>query len=466
MFAKGSLSINKRFYLILLVGLLLRAFDVVNAVIIERDGITYALMGENFTRGAFKEALSGVFPPFYPLMIGFFHFLVPDIELAGRLVSLVFGVLLIYMCFLFFKRFLDEKKALIGALFVAIHPYLVKYSAQVLSESLAIFLFTVTIYLFYKGWLDSDVKAIGLSGFFLALTYLTRPEYVVFYIPLALILLKEKRFRHTMALVLSFLVLAFLYVLYMRFETGAWILTKKALLNPFVSLPVFFTNVPDVAGHLLEVLFPPFVILLFLGFKRMNASYRNLALFLVFFHVFSLAWICHSTKRYSVEFVGALLPFAVVGLDVVRGWCERFRCRKILYFTAWALIIGSSLSQGLTVLHRDKALHKEAGLFMRSFDKGSTIASTRPYMSFYSRGKWVYISVDSPDVSSPPDLLCSATRKGAAYFVFDETMQQNSPMLGAYLSRLSMVKEIRQGNDFVVIYRLRGNDCVPERDIK
>lgn len=466
MFANRSLSVNKRLYLILLVGLLLRVFDMVNAVIIERDGIAYARMGENFARGAFREALSSVFSPFYPLVIALFHLLIPDIELAGRIVSLVFGVLLIYVCFLFLKRLLDDKKALVGAFFVAIHPYLVRYSAQVLSESLATFLFAATIYLFYKGWLERDVKAIGLSGFFLALTYLTRPEYLIFYVPLVLILVQQKRFRHIVPLVLSFVVFAFLYALYMRVETGMWMLTKKALLNPFVSLPVFFGNVPIVVVHLLEAFFPPFVILLFLGFKKMNASYRNLALSVVVFHVVSLAYISHSTKRYSVEFVPVLMPFAVQGLDVVREYCKKFRFRKTLYYAVWVLVIASSLFHGLAIMHRGKALHKEAGLFMRSFDKGSTIASTRPYVSFYAGGKWVHISVDSPDVSSPRDLLCSAMRKGAMYFVFDETMQQNSPVLGAYLSKLSMIKEIRQGNDFVAIYGLKGDDCVLERDIK
>lgn len=459
-------SINKRLCLILLLGVVLRVFDLVNAAIIERDGIAYARMAEDFGRGYFKEAMSSVFPPGYPLVIAFFHLLIPDVELAGRIVSLVFGILLVYICFLFLRSLIDEKKALVGAFFVAIHPYLVRYSAQVLSESLATFLFVAAVYFFYRGWLEKDVKAIGLSGFLFAVTYLTRPEYLIYYVSLTLILVKEKRFRHIVPLLLSFVVLAFLYGLYLRIDTGMWIVSRKALLNPFVSFPAFLGNLPVVTVHLLEALFPPFVLLLFLGFMRMNRMYRQLLISLVIVHVLSLAYISHSTKRYSVEFVPLLLPCAVHGLDVVREYCEKLRPRRMLHYTIWLIVIGSSLFHGLTILHSDKVLHKEAGLFIRTYDKGSTIASTRPYVSFYGGGKWVYISVDSPDFSSPPDLLCNATRKGAAYFVFDETMQQNSPMLGAYLSRLSMVKEIRQGNDFIAIYGLKGNECVRERDIK
>lgn len=453
MFCRNT-SVSLRLSVIVLLGFLLRIFDLINASVIEMDGIAYARMGENFAKGAFKEALSSVFSPCYPIVIGFFHLFIPDIELAGRLVSLIFGILLIYVCFLFFKQLLDERKALTGAFFVAIHPYFVRYSAQVLSESLAIFLFTVTVYLFYKGWLKNNVKAIGLSGFFLALTYLTRPEYVIFYVPFGLILLKEKRFRHIAPLILPFVVLAFLYMLHMRIETGMWILTKKALLNPFVSLPVFFKNVPVVTVHLLEALFPPFVVLLFLGFKGINASYRNLSILLIFFHVFSLAFICHSTKRYSVEFVPLLLPFAVQGLDVVRGYCGRFRSRKILYRAAWILVIGFSLFQGLTVLHRDKTLHKEAGLFIRNLDKGTTIASARPWVAFYAEGAWVQVLTDGPGRTSAAGVLAQAREGHARYFIFDETMQKESPMLEADLSRLPVVKEIRHDKHFLIIYGL------------
>ena len=183
-FPRIRLPINTRLYLIIFFGLLLRLYDLAGASVVEWDGITYALMGESFAKGASKEALSGVFPPVYPLVIGFFHLFVPDVEREGKLVSLVFGILLTYLCFFFLKGLLDEKGALIGAFLVAIHPCLVKFSAQLLSESLAIFLFAVTVYFFFKSRLKGDGRAIGLSGVFLALTYLARPEYVILTCPL------------------------------------------------------------------------------------------------------------------------------------------------------------------------------------------------------------------------------------------------------------------------------------------
>src|SRR5208283_1474018 len=117
------------------------------------DGISYATMAEQFSKGLFGQALGSVFPPFYPLFIALFHFAIPDVELAGRLVSLVFGMVTIYVSFLFARRLLhDETKAAWVAFLLAFQPYLVRYSGAVLSESIAVFLFAVTVFAFYVGW--------------------------------------------------------------------------------------------------------------------------------------------------------------------------------------------------------------------------------------------------------------------------------------------------------------------------
>jgi Gpi18-like mannosyltransferase len=78
------------------------------------DGISYAWMAENFARGSFNEGLKGYFHPFYPIFMAIFSFVVGDMEINGRLLSLIFGILLIYFTFVLLKRFFGEKKALYG----------------------------------------------------------------------------------------------------------------------------------------------------------------------------------------------------------------------------------------------------------------------------------------------------------------------------------------------------------------
>ena len=151
--------------LILLLGFGVRSLDIVNARAIEMDGVSYAQIAEHFANGAFSEALKNVFPPFYPFVIALFHLVIPDLEMAGRLVSLACGLLLICGSYLALRRFLGAEKALWGAFFIAIHPYLARYSAQVLSDSLATLLFAATVFFFYVGYTEKSGWRIALSGF-------------------------------------------------------------------------------------------------------------------------------------------------------------------------------------------------------------------------------------------------------------------------------------------------------------
>jgi 4-amino-4-deoxy-L-arabinose transferase-like glycosyltransferase len=445
--------------LILFFGLTLRLFDFVQASAIEMDGVAYARIADHFIRGAFGEALHDVFSPFYPVFIGLAYFLIHDLEVAGRCVSLVFGMLLIYFCYVFFKRMLGEKKALYGAFFVAIHPYLVQYSALVLSESLATFLFVITVFLFYKGWTEEKGAPLAISGFTVALTYLTRPEYIVYYVPFALLLLARKRVVHATLFLASPAVLAALYIGYLRIQTGLWIVSNKATLSPFVPLTTGISNIPAVAYHLCAALFPPFILLLILGFRGLDNRYRTLLITLLVFHVLSLALIGHSTRRYSVEFVPLLLLLSAQGAGVARDFLRRYRRHGVLLSSALTLLLLLSCLQPRTIaLEKKRAAEKQAGLFMRDYAPGKTIAARLPLVPFYSKGRWVQVL----DTSCPfPDCMtmrASVQAQGADYFVLDNKLQVICPELSACLSPFPAIADFKNRDSFVRIYRLTNRE--------
>ena len=64
----------------------------------------------------------------------------PDLEFAGRLVSLVFGTLTAVLVLLLGRRVFDEETGLVAAAFAAMHPYMLRYSGDVLAEALYYFL--------------------------------------------------------------------------------------------------------------------------------------------------------------------------------------------------------------------------------------------------------------------------------------------------------------------------------------
>jgi len=95
------------------------------------------------------------------------------VGLAGRVTPLVFGILLIFLCFRFTRARWGLKTGAWAATLVALHPYMAQYSVRVLSESLATFLFTASIFCFYKGWTTEKTGDLLWSGILLACAYLT-----------------------------------------------------------------------------------------------------------------------------------------------------------------------------------------------------------------------------------------------------------------------------------------------------
>lgn len=90
-------------------GYLVRLYNLITAGAIDMDGVDYAEAARYFASGAFGSALRCVRVPFYSFVTGLFSLLMPDVELAGIMASLVFSVLLIFMVYFFCRRHLGER---------------------------------------------------------------------------------------------------------------------------------------------------------------------------------------------------------------------------------------------------------------------------------------------------------------------------------------------------------------------
>lgn len=456
-------------YHIICLGLLLRVVGLIQTGYIRVDGTIYVKIGESFSRGAFAEAFRGAFPPVYPFFIGLFHLLIPDLELAGNLVSFVFGVILIYIVFVFVKKFFGSQYALVASFFVAIHPFLVRNSVTVLSESVATFLFALSVFFYYRGWTEEQTGDVALSGFFLGLTYLTRPEYVVYAFPMVILLLYKKRFSQSAIFLLCFLVFVIPYIVYLKAETGQWVLSQKAILVmnrpraggyslylfPIPPISAVFRRIPFVAFHFFEAIFLPFFILVCLGWRNIDKRYRLLMVLLTFFHIASIATQSSSTVRFSVEFVPVVIPFAVAGFYKMKELLGRYRFQKGLYYSAIVIIVVSSLAQGFIVPDKSRLLHKQAGLYLKERDPGRLIASRLPLAPFYGKGEWVVIS---PKVRDCSQLLAVVREKDADYLVVDEKLEKAIPESKRCMETFPMVGEYHDGRDSVKIYRLRQDE--------
>lgn len=445
---------NRYLLSIMLVGLVVRLVNVMTASAIEIDGVSYALIADAIVRGAFGEAMKAFFPPFYPLFIAFTHVFVEDWELAGRLTSLVFGLLIIYFSYLFFKRFLGERKALYGAFILAIHPYLARYSGQVLSESLATFLFTVTVFFFYQGWTEGKGTYVGMSGCFLGFTYLTRPEYLVYCAPFVLLLIWRKRFSHIFFFFFIFILLALAYIVYLRFETGFWMISGKMIASPFVPVHSAVTNIPVVTYHLLAAIFPPFLLLLLMGFRKVDMQFRIMSILLVLFHILSLSLVGHSTRRFSVEFVPFLTLFVAEGIPVLLAFANRFHYRRAVAFGVVLFFICLPLTQAFS-FHEGRGLHKKAGLFLLQKAPGSRITARLPIESFYAKGRWINLETSCTKLKECNGLMDSLNRQDINYVVLDTRIAKECPYLEECLRGLSCIADFSDSEGYVRIYLLK-----------
>jgi hypothetical protein len=452
---KMSFINRTRLPVIIGTGLVLRVLALLNNASIEIDGIQYAKTGEAFARGRFGDALNNVFSPGYPLFIGLFHLVVPDLELAARMVSVFFGTLLIWLSFSFGKKVLeDSDKALWLSFLVAFHPYLIRYSGEALSESLATFLFTLTVFCFYLGWQENRHSLIAFSGLCLAFTYLTRPEYIVYYAPLTLLLFRNRRIKDTAILVSPVLLLGSLYVLYLHSQTGLWIVSNKVLLSPFVSVSVYFSNIPIVCFSWIMAIFPFFLILALAGLKRVKTSYTGLIFFVVLFHVLSLSSIGHSTKRYSVEFIPVFMVFSVQGIYAALGYMGRFVQMRKAYLAIISVIILLGGLVAHTPFRHDRLLHKQAGLFLASHDPGSTIAARLPIVAFYGKGIAVDFLSEIVGDKSPEYFKKVMTEGQVKYLVVERDAERELPLIKDILSDRAPIWSASKGHDSLRVYRI------------
>jgi 4-amino-4-deoxy-L-arabinose transferase-like glycosyltransferase len=459
---------KKLLLFLILSGLILRIVNVLLADAIDMDGISYAEIAREFLKGNIGNVLNSERLPVYPTAIALFHLFIPDIEVAGRLVSLSFGMLLVPFCFSFAKEFWGKDMAWRLAAFVSIHPYLVKYSSRVLSESLATFLFTGAIFLFYRGFTRNRGRWFLWSGIFLAFAYLTRPEYIIYFGPLSLLLLFiDRRISNIPALLVCACLLIFSFLFYLRMHTNFWIIDRKMLswggeeqnsfsyLSQMFSLPMLVRNLPFVALYFLEAIVLPFLALGVMGFYRAHRSYRVLVCMLISFHIIARSFVGHVTKRYSVEFIPVVLVFSAHGIETLKSWITSVRYKKLVF--SFAIVVAVILLfEGITLPREGREMQKRVGLLLRGQGvAGTVIASRLPLVGFYAGTHWTNLEsmLDKEDCGS---LKRRMTSRWVGYLVVDtQTEAAHSFIRGCTVNLVPLFTVMsRNKQDHITVYSL------------
>ena len=155
---------------LLLAALILRLWWLQSfTAVIENEGTEYARIAENLLKGdgyvgKRNEGPQLMFPPLYPFLIAAFSFLVAELDLAGRTVSVLFGTLLVAVIFFIAERIHGRRIAWIAAGLAAFHPWMIGMSAAVYSESTYLTLVMAGVYWALCSLETPSLRRAALSG--------------------------------------------------------------------------------------------------------------------------------------------------------------------------------------------------------------------------------------------------------------------------------------------------------------
>lgn len=317
----------------MLVAFLLRFLFVWNFEhVISPDGVSYVTLGRNLLGGDFRHGLSTYYPPLYPLLVGLSTLLFRDAELAGRMVSVVAGSLLVVPVYRLTRDWYGVRVARFGAALVALHPLLIYYSTVLLTEATYTLLFTCGVLAGWSALSTGRARAYMLAGTLFGACYLLKPEACGFILLLGVAACGVKFFKtgvtyksvvaNASALVAGFLLLALPYLIYLRRATGAWMLSGKFAGHLWqgtratgdVALPPA-TLIPDMTTALVQL-----TKALRYEFEVFNLIFPTAFVVLAGLGLFRTAWTRARAWRelYLAAFIAATLAGYAVTLPNIR----------------------------------------------------------------------------------------------------------------------------------------------------
>ena len=206
---------------------------------ISSDGVVYIRAAQDFFAGNVSAGLQSVYPPGYPLLISTIYPMIGDWELAGQILSLLFGIGLLLPLFWICRDMFDGKIALLACYLAALSPFLALYSVHVRSESSYLFLSTMAFYLFFLAIERRAVARFFPAGLVAGYAFLVRPEAIGFLVIVPGVLLLRwllwrepsifELVQSIATLSVGFLIFALPYIVYLSIDTGRFgAISRKA----------------------------------------------------------------------------------------------------------------------------------------------------------------------------------------------------------------------------------------------
>lgn len=457
--------------------LVVRWVAILQNPVLANDAVFYIKLARLYSSGDYVAAFKLYPYSLFPLLIASFHEIWGDWVLAGQWVSALCGALTVIPIYLLARRIFDEKIALWAAIFYALCPNLVRYSAEVLRDMPFILFYIMALWGGHKGIRSGSWVHIALASVFVYLSSLFRAEGLLLLIALSIygiwygvresISLKRTALALTI-LFLFFPVLVSPLGIYFSQKVGRLNLAQLQAVKAHLVISVnnvtikniekevesenlfiygrnffqlarqhrFVLYISHIAYKLVKVFTVPLFILFLFGLiKRKEAGYRADEFLLVaIYGVFVVAFLFYLN---NTNYLSTRHPFPMVVPSLI--WCgvgfEELKERLVLSIKGrdfplrrqalrclipllLLLICVPLLSMAWAPQRKNKLELKEIGLWLKNNGHAHSIIIGQHEFSrlaFYADGKFIQLPKGSYE-----DILQFATEKKASLLVINE----------------------------------------------
>jgi hypothetical protein len=245
---------NDRYiWILLIISLSVRIYLNFFTYVIRNDSVAFMRCARFFADGDFLSGLRHDYHPLYSFLMAVMYKVIPDMEISGTIVSVSFGTLTVIVFYLIGKGVFDRKISFVSSVVLALHPYAVRFSVDIISESTYFFFFISALGLGFFAIAKRKYYIFALTGISSAFAYLARPEGIgIIFIVAGWCILKDltklkivwkEKLVSILILVISFLIFSMPYLVYIQKETGHWRLTKKKDLSQITGVDTVLKSI-------------------------------------------------------------------------------------------------------------------------------------------------------------------------------------------------------------------------------
>jgi len=207
------------------------------------DEVNYLKLAASANLHGLNHALHAYWSPFFPIVVALFSYIIRDVELAGRLVSILCSSLVLIPLFFFVKKHFSKRIAYGVSLLIACYSIFAYFGAKVESDSLYSFVGILGIICGWSAVNDRNRWLAFFTGILFGFAYLTRPEgigflivfWAIIFLLIIIYIISRQKF---LALIYVFLLsgigfglTSFPYLFFLHKATGAWTISTKGTVN-------------------------------------------------------------------------------------------------------------------------------------------------------------------------------------------------------------------------------------------